>query len=131
MSGSRNAGTFHDCAGVVSNPLHFELENHPNIACGNFESLLQRGNALPIARIEPLYLLKRHPSDRPGFIGRAIDGVVVQQHEMAVVGFPQIDFNEIRVERSGFPDSGEGIFRGVAGSSPMTDAKGGSDSDLV
>ncbi len=70
-------------------------------------------------------------SDKPGFIGGAIDGVVMQQDEMAVVGFPQIHFNEIRMERSGFPDSGEGIFRGVAGSSPMTDAKGGSDSDLV
>jgi hypothetical protein len=35
------------------------------------------------------------------------------------------------MERSGFPDRGEGIFRGVAGGSPMTDAKDGSDSDLA
>ena len=50
---------------------------------------------------------------------------------MAVVGFPQIDFNEIRVEKSGFPDSGESIFGSVAGGSAMTDAKDGSDSDLA
>jgi len=83
------------------------------MACGNFEGLLQRGYALPVAHIEPLYLLKGHASDKPGFIGRAVDGVVVQQDEMAVVRFPQIHFDEIRAEGSSFPDSGEGIFRGV------------------
>lgn len=66
-----------------------------------------------------------------GLVGGAINGVVVQQHQMTVAGFAYVDFNEICVKRSCFPNSGEGIFRGVAGSSPMTDAKDGSDSDLA
>lgn len=125
------AGAFYNCASVVSDPLRLELKNHPNASCGNFEGLLQRGNALPIACVQPLDLLKRHRSDKPSLIGGAVDGIVVQQHEMTVVGFPQVDFNEVRVKRTGFPDTRKRIFRGVAGSSPMTDTKGGSDSDLA
>jgi hypothetical protein len=68
-------------------------------------------------------LFKRHRSDQAGLIRGAIDCVVVQQYEMTVVGFSQVYFDEIRVKRSGFPDSGEGVLRSVAGSSPVTDAK--------
>jgi hypothetical protein len=50
---------------------------------------------------------------------------------MAITGFPHVDFDKICVERSGFPNCGEGIFGGVAGGSPMADAKDGSDSDLA
>jgi hypothetical protein len=60
----------------------------------------------------------------------AVDGFIVQQHEMAITGCPDIDFNQICAKGPGFPNGGEGIFRGVAGGSPMTDAKDGSDSDL-
>lgn len=65
-----------------------------------------------------------------GLVGGAIDGLVVQQHEMAVAGRPHVDFNEICVKGSGFPNGGEGILGGVAGGSPMTDAKDGRDGGL-
>ncbi|HQY57070.1 MAG: hypothetical protein WBB60_00615 [Nitrospira sp.] len=50
---------------------------------------------------------------------------------MTVVGCAQVDFDEICVKGSGFPNRGERILRGVAGGSPMTDAKDGGDSDLA
>ena len=50
---------------------------------------------------------------------------------MAVTGCPQVDFDEIGAKRAGFPNSGEGVLGGVAGGSPMTDAKDGGDSDLA
>ncbi|HRB82561.1 MAG TPA: hypothetical protein PK614_09925, partial [Nitrospira sp.] len=40
-------------------------------------------------------------------------------------------FDEIGVKRAGFPNSGESVLGGVAGGSPMTDAKDGGDSDLA
>jgi hypothetical protein len=49
---------------------------------------------------------------------------------MAVAGCAKVDFDEICVKRAGFPNSGE-CSRGVAGGSPMTDAKDGGDSDLA
>lgn len=50
---------------------------------------------------------------------------------MAVASGAQIDFDEICVKGSGFPNPGEGILGGVAGGSSMTDAKDGGDSDLA
>lgn len=64
-------------------------------------------------------------------VGGAIDGVVVQQHKMTVAGCTEVDFDEIGVKRAGFPNSGESVLGGVAGGSPMTDAKDGGDSDLA
>jgi hypothetical protein len=48
----------------------------------------------------------------------------MQQHEMPVVGFSQVYFNEVGVKRASFPNSGKSVFRGVAGCSSMPDAKG-------
>jgi hypothetical protein len=42
-----------------------------------------------------LNLLQGHLGEIAGFVGRAIDGLIVQQHEMSVAGFAQVDFNEI------------------------------------
>jgi hypothetical protein len=50
---------------------------------------------------------------------------------MTVAGRAEVDFDEICVKRAGFPNSGESVLGGVAGGSPMTDAKDGGDSDLA
>jgi len=86
---------------------------------------------LPIARIQPLHLLQRHFGEVAGFVGGAINGVVMQQYEMTVAGFAQVDLHEICVKGSSFPNSGESIFGSVAGGSAMTDAQDGIDSDLA
>ncbi len=122
---------FHDRAGLVSDSLDLQFENDADGVSGDIQSFFQCGDALPIARVEPLNLLQRHLGESAGFVGRAIDGLIVQQHEMAVAGFAQVDFDEICVKRSSFPNSGESIFGSVAGGSAMTDAKDGSDSDLA
>ena len=44
------------------------------------------------------YLLERHFGECPRFVGGAIDGVIVQQHEMTVAGFAQINLDKIDME---------------------------------
>jgi hypothetical protein len=48
----------------------------------------------------------------------------MQQHEMPVVSLSQVYFIEVGVKRASFPNSGKGVFGGVAGCSSMPDAKG-------
>jgi len=50
---------------------------------------------------------------------------------MAVAGFAHVDLDKIDMEGSSFPDRSEGVFGSVAGSSAMTNAKDGRDSDLA
>lgn len=128
---SGEAGALDDRAGLVADSLHFEFQNHTDCASRNVQGFLQRGDTLPVPRIEPLDLLKRHLGHVSALVGGAVDGVVVQQHKMAVAGCAKVDFDEICVKRAGFPNSGEGVLGGVAGGSPMTDAKDGGDSDLA
>ena len=128
---SGEAGALDDRAGLVADSLRFEFENHTDGASRNVQGLLQRGDTLPIPRIEPLDLLKRHLGHVSALVGGAVDGVVVQQHKMTVAGRAEVDFDEICVKRAGFPNSGESVLGGVAGGSPMTDAKDGGDSDLA
>ena len=105
------------------------FKNHPNASCGNFRACWGVGDALPIACVQPLDLLKRHRSDKPSLIGGAVDGIVVQQRQMAIIHFTVRAQRGPR-ERTGFPYTRKRIFRGVA-ACPMTDTKGGSDSDLA
>lgn len=79
---------FHGRASVVSNSFYFQLKDHSEGARGNFQGFLQRGDALSVARVQPLHLLQGHPRHEACFIGSTIDAVIVQQHEMAVIGFP-------------------------------------------
>jgi hypothetical protein len=56
------------------------------------------------------------------FIGRSVHRFIVEQDQMAVTSLSEIEFHHIDVERPGLPDTGERIFRRVAGRSAMADA---------
>ena len=57
---AREPSAFHDRAGLVPNPLHFQLKNDAHRVSGDVQGLFQRGNTLPVSCIEPLHLLERH-----------------------------------------------------------------------
>jgi hypothetical protein len=51
----------------------------------------------------------------------------VQQDEMAVGGFPHINFHHIDMERRSFPDGDKGVLRGVTGKATMPDSENRED----
>ncbi len=128
--GAGKSGPVHDGPSLVRDSLLFEFENDPDGTGGDLKGFFQGGNTLPITCIEPLHLVERHLGHGAGLVGGTIDGLVVQQHQVAVAGRPYVDFDQVCVKGTGFPDGGEGIFGGVAGGSPMTDAKDGRDGGL-
>ena len=113
---------FDDCAGLVPDAFDLQFENDPDGLSGDIQRFFECRDALPIARVQSLNLLQRHFGEVAWFVGGAIDGLVMQQHEMSVAGFAQVDLHEICVKRSSFPNRGESIFGSVTGGSAMTDA---------
>lgn len=72
------AGAFHYGAGFVSDALHLEFENHADGSSGYLQGLFQRGDALRLARVEPLHLLEGHLRHLTGLISGAVDGLVME-----------------------------------------------------
>jgi hypothetical protein len=54
----------------------------------------------------------------------------MEQHEMPVRSFPQIDFDKVGMAGSGFPNGRQSVFGGMTARTPVTDAEEGCDDDL-
>src|SRR5262249_44136031 len=74
-----------------------------------------------IAGVEALELGERHFFNRAGAVGRAVDGVVVDDDDLAVARRGRVELDDVGAVGDGPLEGSHGVFRRGAGGAPVAD----------
>jgi hypothetical protein len=88
----------------------FDLQVEPNLAQRQVESLVERRNALALARVGAPDFGKRQTVDAPRQVRRVIERRVVDDHDVVVAGDVQVEFDHLRALPDGEVESAQSVL---------------------
>ena len=97
-----------------------QLDDEPDLADDELHDLLQERDLLTVACVQLPELSRRVVTDEPGAVGRAFEGVVVDDDEPPVRRQVDVTFDEVAADSHRRAERPHGVLRVLRGIAPVT-----------